>query len=97
MSMNSFHARQAKSRPPVAPNPAHAPSGPLRADVLLVQQGLAASRSEAQAFIKAGRVSQAGRVLTKPAQELPAGTSLTLTAADENPCVSRGGLKLAGA
>ncbi|MDR1228699.1 MAG: TlyA family RNA methyltransferase [Azoarcus sp.] len=96
MSMNSFHARQTKPRS--APTPqAGRGSGISRADVLLVQQGLAASRTEAQGFIRAGRVAWEGGAVSKPAQELPAGTSLTLAMPDENVYVSRGGRKLAGA
>ncbi|MDR0702594.1 MAG: TlyA family RNA methyltransferase [Azoarcus sp.] len=96
MSMNSFHARQAKPRP--APGPRiKRDVGMSRADVLLVRQGLAASRTEAQGFIRAGRVAWAGGVVSKSAQEFPAGTKLTLAASDENSYVSRGGLKLAGA
>jgi 23S rRNA (cytidine1920-2'-O)/16S rRNA (cytidine1409-2'-O)-methyltransferase len=96
MSMNSFHARQAKPRQ--APQPrAGRGTGISRADVLLVRQGLAASRTEARGFIEAGRVAWAGGLVSKPAQELPAGAKLTLAVSDENVYVSRGGLKLAGA
>jgi 23S rRNA (cytidine1920-2'-O)/16S rRNA (cytidine1409-2'-O)-methyltransferase len=69
----------------------------VRADVLLVRQGLAASRAEAQGFIGAGRVGWAGGAISKPAQALSVGTKLTLAASDESRHVSRGGLKLAGA
>jgi 23S rRNA (cytidine1920-2'-O)/16S rRNA (cytidine1409-2'-O)-methyltransferase len=70
-----------------------------RADILLVAQGLAQSRNQAQALIRAGQVSWAGGAIAKPAQELPAGTPLTLCAAagENHRYVSRGGLKLAGA
>jgi 23S rRNA (cytidine1920-2'-O)/16S rRNA (cytidine1409-2'-O)-methyltransferase len=98
MSMNSFHARQGRARltTPLPLRPER-PSGMTRADVLLVAQGLARSRSQAQALIKAGRVSWAGGNITKSALELPAGTLFTLAVAEENRYVSRGGLKLAGA
>lgn len=96
MSMNSFHARQARPRPPAAPQPGCL-SSQTRADILLVRQGLAASRGEARSFIEAGRVSWAHGLVAKPGQALPAGTVLTLADSDEDRYVSRGGLKLAGA
>ncbi|WP_417514662.1 TlyA family RNA methyltransferase [Minwuia sp.] len=63
-----------------------------RADVLLVQAGLAASRARARALILDGKVAG----VTKPGQMMPADARLTLTEAD-HPWVSRGGLKLAHA
>ena len=96
MSMNSFHARQKKPRPAPAPaNPR--PAGVLRADALLVAQGLAASRTYAQFLIKEGRVSWAGGPIAKAATELPAETLLTVAADPGAHFVSRGGHKLAGA
>ena len=41
-----------------------------RADVFLVSHGFAASRAEAQAAIKAGRVTADGRTVGKAAQRL---------------------------
>lgn len=96
MSMNSFHARQKKPRPAATP-PAERPAGLSRVDALLVAQGLAASRTAAQALVKAGRVSWAGGLITKPALELPNETPLAVAAGEEDRYVSRGGLKLAGA
>ena len=98
MSMNSFHARRSKPRSVAAPasTPRRA-AGLTRADILLAQQGLAASRTEAQALIKAGRVRWAGGVITKAAQEFCDDTALTLTDSGETHYVSRGGFKLAGA
>src|SRR5574343_1222968 len=96
MSMNSFHSRQKKPRP-AAPAPAERPSGLLRADALLVAQGLAASRTAAQAMIKAGRVSWQGGAIAKPAFELPADTPLVVADDGSDRYVSRGGLNLAGA
>ena len=94
--MNSFHARQKKPRP--APQPAaERPAGMLRADALLVAQGLAPSRTYAQFLIKEGRVSWAGGLIAKPASELPAATPLTVAADPQATFVSRGGQKLAGA
>jgi hypothetical protein len=56
MSMNSFHARNARPKPKSAARAAsHAEMhGGCRADALLVQQGLAATRAAAQRLIKAG-------------------------------------------
>lgn len=96
MSMNSFHARQKKPRPPR--EPAHErPAGVSRADALLVAQKLAPSRTAAQWLIKEGRVSWAGGQITKPAMDLPCATPLTVAADPNAHYVSRGGLKLAGA
>ncbi|MEX2212268.1 MAG: TlyA family RNA methyltransferase [Gaiellaceae bacterium] len=60
-----------------------------RADVLLVERGLAESRSQAQALILAGRV----RGVDKPGRELDAGVELDVERPP--PYVSRGGEKLA--
>ncbi|MDR2637373.1 MAG: TlyA family RNA methyltransferase [Zoogloeaceae bacterium] len=110
MAMNSFHARTTRRRAP--PSSAARPAdtadttntasaadahGMARADLLLVRQGLAQSRTEAQAFIKAGRARWPGGVVAKPAQELPMDTRLALTETDTPHYVSRGALKLAGA
>jgi 23S rRNA (cytidine1920-2'-O)/16S rRNA (cytidine1409-2'-O)-methyltransferase len=67
-----------------------------RADQLLVDQGLAESRTRAQALILAGVVSAAGKRIDKPGTELPDDTELALAGRD-HPWVSRGGLKLAHA
>jgi 23S rRNA (cytidine1920-2'-O)/16S rRNA (cytidine1409-2'-O)-methyltransferase len=65
----------------------------IRADQLLVEQGLAESRAKAQALILAGQVFSEGRRVDKPGTALPAETPLTLAGRD-HPWVSRGGLKL---
>jgi 23S rRNA (cytidine1920-2'-O)/16S rRNA (cytidine1409-2'-O)-methyltransferase len=96
MSMNSFHARQKKPRPPREPS-YERPAGVVRADALLVEQKLAPSRTAAQWLIKEGRVSWAGGKISKPAMDLPADTPLTVAADPDAHYVSRGGLKLAGA
>jgi 23S rRNA (cytidine1920-2'-O)/16S rRNA (cytidine1409-2'-O)-methyltransferase len=94
--MNSFHARQKK--PPAPRQPSHErPAGMSRADALLVAQGLAPSRTAAQAIIKAGGVNWAGGLVSKPAMELPEGTPLIVASDPDSRYVSRGGLKLAGA
>ena len=95
--MNSFHARQGRPRDE---KPARKPvdrGGLLRADALLVQQGLAASRTAAQRLIDAGRVLLDGVPLQKAAQALPPEAALSVVADEADRYVSRGGLKLAGA
>jgi 23S rRNA (cytidine1920-2'-O)/16S rRNA (cytidine1409-2'-O)-methyltransferase len=67
-----------------------------RADQLLVDRGLAESRSRAQALILAGKVFSAGRRIDKPGQTLPDDLPLDVRGQD-HPWVSRGGLKLAHA
>jgi len=64
-----------------------------RADQLLVEQGLAESRTKAQALILAGLVSHNGRRIDKPGEQLAADLVLALKGRD-HPWVSRGGLKL---
>ncbi len=66
-----------------------------RADLLLVAQGLAATRSEAQALIMAGVVFVDEKRVEKSGDNLPSGVSLTVK--EKLPFVSRGGLKLQGA
>ncbi|WP_035058255.1 TlyA family RNA methyltransferase [Andreprevotia chitinilytica] len=68
-----------------------------RADLLLVELGLAASRSAAQAMIEAGRVSADGKPVSKSSQKLDAGAAIAITPDELDRFVSRGGLKLAGA
>lgn len=102
MSMNSFHARQggrpqlakADEKPVKTPVDRH---GLLRADALLVQRGLAASRTQAQRVIGEGRVLADGKAIAKPSLELPADAVLTVVEDESDRYVSRGGLKLAGA
>ncbi len=105
MSMNSFHARTARPKSKVAvraaaqvfsaKTPSHAHG--VRLDALLVQQGLAPSRTAAQRLIEAGRVSLAGETMLKPAHLLPDDAALAVAPAPDTEYVSRGGLKLAGA
>ena len=77
-------------------------SGPVtkaaktRADQLAVDQGLADSRTRAQALILAGLVYAGTQRVGKPGDRLPVDTALTLKGKD-HPWVSRGGLKLAKA
>ncbi|CAH2600247.1 putative rRNA methyltransferase YqxC [Rhodovastum atsumiense] len=67
-----------------------------RADQLLVDRGLAESRSRAQALILAGKVFSGERRIEKPGQPLAEDLPLEVRGQD-HPWVSRGGLKLARA
>ncbi len=69
----------------------------MRADQLLVARGLAASRTQAQRMIEAGRVRVAGVALRKPSESVPDGADVALASDLSDRYVSRGGLKLAGA
>jgi len=74
-----------------------APEGKrIRADLLLVAQGLAESRAKAQALIGGGHVMAGSRLIDKPALMLEAGTALSLTGRIEG-WVSRGAAKLLAA
>jgi 23S rRNA (cytidine1920-2'-O)/16S rRNA (cytidine1409-2'-O)-methyltransferase len=64
-----------------------------RADQLLVAQGLAESRTKAQALILAGLVSCGERRVDKPGEQFAADATLMLKGRD-HPWVSRGGVKL---
>ena len=66
-----------------------------RADLLLVEGGLFASRARAQEAIAAGLVSAEGETVRKASQTLDAQSRLEARAA--HPWASRGGLKLAAA
>jgi 23S rRNA (cytidine1920-2'-O)/16S rRNA (cytidine1409-2'-O)-methyltransferase len=65
-----------------------------RADVLLVERGLAESRTRAQALIMAGQVMSGSRRVDKPGALLPSDAPLQVKGRD-HPWASRGGLKLA--
>jgi 23S rRNA (cytidine1920-2'-O)/16S rRNA (cytidine1409-2'-O)-methyltransferase len=72
----------------------------LRADQLLVERGLAASRSQAVRLIAGGlrwRDGAEWRVVAKNRDEIPEAAELELLDAAEARYVSRGGLKLEGA
>ncbi len=68
----------------------------LRLDQLLVQKGLASSRTKAQALIMAGKVMVGGQRAGKPGQRVSPGAQVEVLA-PLCPYVSRGGLKLAHA
>jgi 23S rRNA (cytidine1920-2'-O)/16S rRNA (cytidine1409-2'-O)-methyltransferase len=67
-----------------------------RVDQLLVERGLAESRTRAQALILAGLVFSGETKLAKPGQTLAADAALSVRGRD-HPWVSRGGIKLAHA
>ena len=69
--------------------------GKLRADVLLVERGLAETRSRAQTLILAGRVLSGERRVEKSGELLPVDAPLALK--ERERFVSRGGEKLEGA
>ena len=75
----------------------------MRADILLVERGLAPSRTAAQRLIAGGHVfTRVGRkgtrvALTKPGVTLDDDIAIEVEASELNRFVSRGGLKLDGA
>ncbi|MBL0917284.1 MAG: TlyA family RNA methyltransferase [Hydrogenophaga sp.] len=72
----------------------------MRADQLLVERGLAASRSQAQRLIAAGvrwRFRDGWKTIAKNSEELSELAEIQLLDAAEARYVSRGGLKLEGA
>lgn len=66
----------------------------IRADQLLVDRGLAESRTRAQALVMAGLVFAGDRKVEKPGQALGLDVVLDVRGRD-HPYVSRGGIKLA--
>lgn len=64
----------------------------VRADELLVKQGLVESRAKAKAMIVAGEVHAGDRAITKPSELLDPAIGLELR--EKLPFVSRGGFKL---
>jgi len=71
------------------------PAPRQRADLLLLERGLASSRHKAQALIMAGWVFSGAERVAKPGQLLS--SALTLAVRETMPYASRGGLKLAEA
>ena len=69
------------------------PPAKIRADQLIVDRGLAESRTRAQALILAGLAIDGTRKIEKAGQSLPADAAITLKGRD-HPWVSRGGIKL---
>jgi 23S rRNA (cytidine1920-2'-O)/16S rRNA (cytidine1409-2'-O)-methyltransferase len=67
----------------------------LRLDKLLVDRGLAPTRTRAEALILAGRVTVKGHATVKPGMSIPDDAEIAVSE-PEHPWVSRGGVKLAG-
>ena len=72
------------------------PSKKMRIDQLLVERGLAESRTRAQALVMAGTVFVGEAKAEKPGQQV-AGDALVEVRGRDHPWVSRGGIKLAHA
>ncbi|HEX4304052.1 MAG TPA: TlyA family RNA methyltransferase [Rhizomicrobium sp.] len=68
---------------------------PVRADIFLVENGFAKSRTEAQSAIRMGRVRADGDLIMRPSQTLKAGAAIVYE--KPHPYVSRGALKLLAA
>jgi 23S rRNA (cytidine1920-2'-O)/16S rRNA (cytidine1409-2'-O)-methyltransferase len=71
-------------------------SEPKRLDLLLLELGLASTRTKAQELIAAGKVAVAGKIVRRSGEKVKAGSPIQLSE-PEHPYVSRGGLKLAAA
>ncbi len=70
----------------------------MRADLYLVENGYAASRTLAQKLIAEGVVSVDGRVVRRPSEDMADGThTVTIADSDAARYVGRGGLKLEAA
>jgi 23S rRNA (cytidine1920-2'-O)/16S rRNA (cytidine1409-2'-O)-methyltransferase len=67
-----------------------------RIDILLVQRGMVPSRERGRALLMAGKVVADGNRVDKPGQKIDVDAEIRIKGED-NPYVSRGGLKLAGA
>jgi len=68
----------------------------MRVDLLLVERGLVPSRERARALILAGRVLVREQKVEKAGSTVPMDAAIRLLG-EEQPYVSRGGLKLAAA
>jgi 23S rRNA (cytidine1920-2'-O)/16S rRNA (cytidine1409-2'-O)-methyltransferase len=68
-----------------------------RVDKLLADQGLAKSRTHAQALIMAGQVCVGDRLILKSSEKFPVETEFRLKVGAADRFVSRGGEKLSGA
>ena len=65
----------------------------IRIDTLVAERGLVKSRERAKAMIMAGRVLVENTLVDKPGTQVDENVSI-IVKADDNPFVSRGGLKL---
>src|SRR5215212_6237400 len=77
----------------IGPGTGQGSSVKQRLDILMVERGLAPTRTQAQALIMAGQVSANGRRLEKPGQSVDA--ALELHVKDQPRYVGRAGDKLA--
>jgi 23S rRNA (cytidine1920-2'-O)/16S rRNA (cytidine1409-2'-O)-methyltransferase len=68
----------------------------IRADILIIKQEKAESRTVANELIREGLVQIGGKVISKPATLVPRNSIVTLLSKEPR-YVSRGGIKLAGA
>ena len=68
----------------------------IRLDQLVVERGLAESRTRAQALVMAGHVFVGDAKAAKPGQQVAEDAEITVKGSD-HPWVSRGGIKLAHA
>ena len=81
---------------PERPRPEKSRPGKTRLDLLLVERGFAVSRERARALILAGRVLVREQKVDKPGTAIAEDSPIRLLGEDQ-PYVSRGGLKLAAA
>jgi 23S rRNA (cytidine1920-2'-O)/16S rRNA (cytidine1409-2'-O)-methyltransferase len=96
--MKSFHRRSSRPAPhPVVTAAPIVHRDGLRADQMLVERGLAPSRTVAQRLIEAGRVSWSGGAVVKVSMVLPLTAELAVASDESDRYVGRGGIKLAGA
>jgi 23S rRNA (cytidine1920-2'-O)/16S rRNA (cytidine1409-2'-O)-methyltransferase len=96
--MKSFHRRTSRPAPqPAVAAPPVVHRDGLRADQMLVERGLAPSRTVAQRLIEAGRVSWADGPVAKASLILPLTAELAVASDETDRYVGRGGIKLAGA
>ena len=72
------------------------PAARIRIDQLLVERGLAESRTRAQALVMAGLVFVGEVKVVKPGHQVPGDAAISVRGRD-HPWVSRGGIKLAHA
>ncbi len=68
----------------------------IRIDILLSELGLAPSRERAQAYVMAGKVMIDNQKIEKPGHKVPKDSNIRLLGEDQ-PYISRGGLKLENA
>jgi len=96
--MKSFHRRSSRPAPhPVVTAAPIVHRDGLRADQMLVERGLAPSRTVAQRLIEAGRVSWSGGAVVKVSMVLPLTAEIAVASDETDRYVGRGGIKLAGA